>query len=156
MGVSPKESEDLPIGFPRNCGSDIDIGKLTKVSKLFLPVQVDGAFFSAGDGHTAQGDGEVCVIAVESPIYGVLRFTVHKEKKITIPHYITSPGSLRKETDVKGVYAKTGIGSDLEECSKDVIRTMIDYLMGEYKLNRIDAYILCSLFGDLKISVIVN
>ncbi len=156
MGVVPKEFGDLPIGFPRNCGSDIDIRNLTKGSKLFLPVQVEGAFFSAGDGHAAQGDGEVCVTAVESPLYGVLRFTVHKEKNIKTPHYITSPGSLRKETDRKGFYATTGIGSDLEECSKDAIRSMIDYLMCEYKLNRNDAYVLCSLVVDLKISAIVN
>lgn len=156
MGVAPLKKGEYPMISPTICGGNLDIRNLTKGAKLFLPVQVSGALFSAGDGHAAQGDGEVAITGVESPLYGTLRFKVYKNKKILGPHLLTPAGSLRPKTDEKGYYATTGIGSDIKECAKDAIRNMIAYLVEQHSLSKEDAYILCSITVDLKISQIVN
>ena len=67
----------------------MDTRQLTRGTTLYLPVQVDGALFSCGDAHAAQGDGEVCVTGLESPMYGALRFTLHKDRPIPAPQYLT-------------------------------------------------------------------
>ena len=156
MGVAPLEEGEHFVIPPGLYGGNMDIRHLTKGAKLFLPVQVAGALFSAGDGHAAQGDGELCITAVEAPLYGSLRFTLHKNKKLSGPQFITAPGSLTPRTDSQGFYCTTGIGPDLKRCAEDATRAMIVYLETEHKLSRNDAYILCSLTVDLKINEIVD
>lgn len=156
MGVAPSEPGDHFVIPPGKHGGNMDIRHLTKGARLFLPVQVAGALFSAGDGHAAQGDGELCITAVEAPLQGTLKFTLHKGKEISGPQFITPPGSLTPKTDSKGFFCTTGIGPDLKDCAKDAARTMVDYLEKEHQLSRNDAYILCSLVVDLKISEIVD
>jgi acetamidase/formamidase len=156
MGVAPSEKGELSLAPPDINGGNLDIRHLTKGARLFLPIQVSGGLFSAGDGHAVQGDGELCLTAAECPLYGSLKFTLHKNKTIPSPQFITAPGSLTPRTEAKGFYATTGIGPDLMKCAQDAATSMIDYLEAGYGLSRYDAYLLCSLAVDLKISEIVD
>jgi len=156
MGVAPSEAGEHSVIPPGKHGGNMDIRHLTKGARLFLPVHVKGALFSAGDGHAVQGDGEVCITAVEAPLYGALRFTLHKHKRIPAPQFVTPPGSLTSSTETEGFYCTTGIGPELTKCAQEAILAMIDYLQEEHGLSRNDAYILCSITVDLKISEIVD
>lgn len=156
MGVAPAEPGKIGTAPPDKHGSNMDIRHLTKGTRLYLPVLVPGALFSAGDGHAVQGDGEVCLTAVECPLYGALRFNIIKGKTIPGPQFITPPGSLTPRTESKGFFATTGIGKDLLQCSKDALRAMIDHIVAEYNMSKYDAYLLCSLTVDFKISEMVD
>jgi acetamidase/formamidase len=123
---------------------------------LYLPVQVEGALFSCGDAHAAQGDGEVCVTGIEAPMYGTLRLTLDEERTIPAPQYQTAPGPLTPKVDGGGFYATTGVGPDLYVAAQDAVRAMIDHLSERYDLSREDAYVLSSVCVDLKISEIVD
>ncbi|RFU70510.1 acetamidase [Peribacillus saganii] len=156
MGVAPSDSNQTSLAPPDKNGGNMDIRHLTQGARLFLPIEVEGALFSAGDGHAAQGDGEICLTAVECPLYGSLKFTLHKNKSIPSPQFITAPGSLTPRTETKGFFATTGVGPDLMVCAQDAARAMVDHLEKEYGLPRYEAYLLCSLAVDLKISEIVD
>src|SRR4029079_7566716 len=82
MGVCPAGASAQPVMPPGRFGGNMDTRQLTRGSTLYLPVQVNGALFSTGDAHAAQGDGEVCVTGLESPMYCSLRFTLHKDRPI--------------------------------------------------------------------------
>ena len=131
-------------------------------STLYLPVKVAGALFSCGDGHAAQGDGEVCGTAIETSMNATVRLTVEKNKPwVVSPHYITS-------TDVKvqaegsqgraekGYYAALGIDADLREASRKALRGLIAWLVGEKGLTQEEAYMLASVAADLKIAEAVD
>jgi acetamidase/formamidase len=125
---------------------------------LYLPVFVPGAMFSAGDCHAAQGDGEVCVTGIECPMAFSLRFDVKKDRSVK-PwryHFVTPPGPLQPRSDDKGCFAATALGPDLMENARNAVREIIDWLVAEKDLSREDAYVLCSLAADLKISQIVD
>jgi acetamidase/formamidase len=158
MGVAldtPGAFEVLPTG---KGGGNIDTRHLTVGSKLYLPVMVQGALFSAGDGHAAQGDGEVCVTAIECPLRFSLRFDVHKGRSLRPWSYQfrTTPGPIQPASDAQGYFATTAIGPDLMANAQDAVRDMITWLGHEKGLSREDAYILCSLAGDLRISQVVD
>jgi len=137
------------VPFPphRGCGN-IDNRHLTSGSTLWIPVHVPGAMFSCGDPHAAQGDGEVCVTALEAPLSGSMRFTVHKQR-ISAPRFRVPASSAAIRTG--GYQATMGIAPDLMTCSKAAVRAMIDCLVSTRGLTADDAYILCSVLGDLKI-----
>ena len=137
---------------PRHVGGNLDTRHLCKGSTLFLPVEVSGALFSVGDGHLAQGDGEVCFTAIEAPLTVSLRLSVLKGRSIKGPEYMTQAPTTSK-TDGMGYYATTGDGPDLAENVRNAVRRMVDYLMTERGLRQIEAYVLCSAAGDLKVSV---
>jgi acetamidase/formamidase len=154
MGVCPAGAQAAPIMPPGVFGGNMDTRQLTRDSTLYLPVQVEGALFSCGDAHAAQGDGEVCVTGIESPMYGALRFTLLKDRSIPAPQFHTpdAVGPL-----VLGAwYGTTGVGPDLYVGAQEAVRAMIDYLVGEHGLTREEAYVLCSLVVDLRISEIVD
>lgn len=134
----------------------MDTRQLVRGTTLFLPVQVEGALFSCGDAHAAQGDGEVCVTGIESPMYAALRFTLHEDQSIPAPQYRTAPGPLTPQVDDGGFYGTTGVGPDLYAAAQDAVRAMIDHLAETYELSREDAYVLSSLAVDLKISEVVD
>jgi acetamidase/formamidase len=119
-----------------------------------LPVFVPGALFSCGDPHAAQGDGEVCVSAIECPMRASLRLTLHK-RSISTPRFVV-PGPWTPRVDAGGFYGSMGLDSDLMEGAKTAVRGMIDFVVEEHGLSREDAYILCSVAGDLKILEIVD
>ncbi|HEY2635991.1 MAG TPA: acetamidase/formamidase family protein, partial [Solirubrobacteraceae bacterium] len=155
MGVCPAGAGGQPIMPPGIFGGNMDTRQLTRGTTLFLPVQVAGASFSCGDAHGCQGDGEVCVTGLEAPMYAALRFRLEKGRSIPAPQYRT-PGSLTPRVDAGGFYGTTGVGRDLFKGAQDAIRAMVAHLGDEHGLSGEDAYLLCSLCVDLKISEIVD
>lgn len=155
MGVCPKDASEVPIMPPGNFGGNLDTKQLMVGSTLYLPVQESGALFSCGDGHAAQGDGEVSVSALECPMYSSLRFTLIKDKSISSPQFKTR-GALTPKMDHDGFYGTTGIGPDLYKASQDAIRNMVDHIAETYHISKVDAYLLCGLCVDLKISEVVD
>jgi acetamidase/formamidase len=155
MGVCPADASAQPIMPPGNFGGNMDTRQLTRGTTLFLPVQVEGALFSCGDAHAAQGDGEVCVTGIESPMYAALRFTLQKGRAIPAPQYLTA-GPLVPRAGDGGWYGTTGVGPDLYVGAQEAVRAMVAYIAGEYGLTPEDAYVLCSLAVDLRISEIVD
>jgi acetamidase/formamidase len=140
---------------PRKNGGNMDIKQLTAGTTLYLPVWVDGALFSVGDGHGAQGDGEVCVTAVEMLAQVTLRFGLAKARHQEQPQLRTS-GPLYTGTNRGPYYATTAAGPDLFASSQQAVRYMIEHLVRERGFSREEAYIVCSVAVDLKISEIVD
>jgi acetamidase/formamidase len=151
--------------FPPNVsggmGGNSDVRQLVKGTRLQLPVYVEGAKFSAGDGHMAQGDGEITGTAIETLMAATLRFSVIKNTIITAPRAIVpaaDPTQLVMPTEMReqGYYITTGAGPDLMENAKNAVRDMIDWLVTDQNLSMHEAYTLCSVVGDLKISEVVD
>ena len=155
MGVCPGSASKQEVMPPGTFGGNLDVRQLTRGTTLYLPVEVEGGLFSYGDAHAAQGDGEVCVTGIECPMYVSLRFTLEKGRTIPAPQFETA-GPLTPLTNTAGFYATTGVGPDLFVEAQEAVRAMIDHLVARYDLSREDAYVLCSLAVDLKISEIVD
>src|SRR4051794_33704556 len=155
MGVCPAGASAVPVMPPGNFGGNMDTRQLVRGSTLYLPVQVENALFSVGDAHGCQGDGEVCVTGLESPMFASLRFTLEKGRSLPSPQYRT-PAPLTPRVDTAPFYGTTGVGPDLFVCAQDSIRAMVDHISTTYDLSRQDAYVLCSLCVDLKISEVVD
>ena len=156
MGVAPAEPGEHFNLPPGNFGGNVDIRHLNEGARLLLPVQVPGALFSAGDCHAVQGDGEVCVTGLECPMSFSLRFGLEKGAGLASPAFYTHGSPLSRHDTEAGYFATTGVGPDLMENAKNSVRRMIDWLGKEHGLSPEDAYLLCSLAGDLKISEIVD
>ncbi|MEO7912927.1 MAG: acetamidase/formamidase family protein [Roseiflexaceae bacterium] len=158
MGVALDEPGPHAVLPTTKGGGNIDTRHLNVGAKLYLPVFVPGALFSAGDCHAAQGDGEVCVTGIECPLEFSLRFNVLKGRSLRPWSYqfYTTPGPIQPKSDAKGYFVTTAIGPDLMEDSQNAVRDMIEWLGREKSLSREDAYILCSQAGDLRISQIVD
>jgi len=142
-------------------GGNTDIRQLVAGSRLQLPVYVEGAKFSAGDGHMTQGDGEISGTGLETLMACTLRFSVIKDTVIGTPRAIVpaaDPTQLAMQADMlaQGYYITTGAGPDLMENAKNAVREMIDWLVVDQQLSLHEAYALCSLVGDLKISETVD
>ena len=155
MGLALVEPGEHKTAPPRAQGGNLDVKQLVAGSTLYLPVAVDGALFSCGDGHAAQGDGEVCITAIETTMRATLRFTVRRDVRIERPE-LEVPGPLAPRTDAGGHYATTGIAPDLMAATKDAVRGMIAHLVARRGLTREEAYVLCSVAVDLKISEVVD
>jgi acetamidase/formamidase len=155
IGVAPAEPGCHSVVPPRRVGGNMDLRDIARGSELHLPVEVAGALFSVGDTHAAQGDGEVCGTALESPMRVALRFDLVKRSPLTFPRLIT-PGPVTRHLDERGYVATTGIGPDLMGAARDAVRSMLDWLTRENGMPAIDAYLLCSVCGDLRISEIVD
>jgi acetamidase/formamidase len=155
MGVCPAGASAQPVMPPGSFGGNMDTRQLVQGSTLYLPVQVEGALFSCGDAHGAQGDGEVCVTGIEAPMAGSFRLTVERGRSIPAPQW-SAPGPLTRRVDAGGFYATTGVGPDLFVASQDALRAMIAHLTATRSLSPEDAYVLASLCVDLKISEIVD
>jgi acetamidase/formamidase len=155
MGVCPAGAHQQNVLPPGSFGGNMDIRQTVRGSTVYFPVQAEGALFSCGDAHAAQGDGEVCVTAIESPMMAALRFTLDKDLTIPAPQFST-PGPLTPRVDNGRFYGTTGVNADLYIAAQDAIRAMIEHLGRQYGLSPEDAYLLCSLAVDLKISEIVD
>jgi acetamidase/formamidase len=151
--------------FPPNVsggmGGNTDVRQLVAGSRLQLPVFVEGAKFSAGDGHMTQGDGEVSGTGLETLMSATLRFNVIRDTVITGPRAIVpaaDPTQLAMQADMlrHGYYVTTGTGTDLMDNAKNALREMIDWLVTDQGVSLHEAYVLCSLVGDLKISETVD
>jgi acetamidase/formamidase len=154
LGVAP-QTGPLSTIPPDLHGGNMDTRHLVTGSTLFLPVFHDGARFSVGDGHAAQGDGEVCGTGIETPVRALVRLTVRKDLHLTGPEFVAAPdphASLRGGAR----YATDGIGPDLMTAARDATRRMIEWLGRTHGLDPIQAYLLCSVTVDLRISEIVD
>jgi acetamidase/formamidase len=156
MGVCPADASAVAVMPPGRFGGNMDTRQLVRGTTLYLPVEVEGANFSTGDAHGCQGDGEVCVTGLEAPMYASLRFYVEKGRALPAPQYRTAPGPLTPRVDGGAFYGTTGVGPDLYENAQNAVRAMIDHITGITSLSPEDAYLLCSLCVDLKISEIVD
>jgi acetamidase/formamidase len=161
VGIAREEEGEFSTIPPYETGGNIDCKHITVGSTLYLPVKVPGALFSCGDGHAAQGDGEVCGTAIETPMKASIRLTVEKEKLwVVSPHYLTSTEVMKqaesKGRGEKGYYAALGIDADLREASRKALRGLIAWLVGEKGLKKEEAYILASVAADLKIAEAVD
>lgn len=145
MGVAPASTEMLNTIPPRANGGNMDDPNMVEGTTVYFPVFVKGALFSIGDGHAAQGLGEVCGTAIEAPLRIVYEAKVIKGKQMKEPQYET-----------EDYYAVTAFSPTIDEASKKAVRYMIDYLVAEHGLTRNEAYALCSLAGDLKIAEVVD
>jgi acetamidase/formamidase len=147
MGVAPGEGEFGMIP-PQAFGGNMDNRLLTAGAKLFLPVQTEGALFSAGDPHAAQGDGESGGTGIEINATATLRFRVLKDLHIRYPRAIVT-------VDSRPHLLAMGVSEDLYTASQLAMEGMIDEL-GRHGISGGEGYTLCSLAGDLRISGIVD
>ncbi len=147
MGVAPKPSYGvLSTKEPREHGGNLDNKELGVGSSLFLPVFVPGANFSAGDGHGVQGDGEVCINALEICLNGTFTLVLHKGgEALRYP---------RGETATH--YISMGMHEDLDVAMKTALREMIAFICSRSGLSRDQAYQLCSLAVDFHVTQTVN
>ena len=146
MGVAPPPAWGRVSSVqPRAHGGNMDNKELTAGTTLFLPVWNDGALFSAGDGHGVQGDGEVCLTALETCLSGTFELIVRKDLSLTMP---------RAETSTHHV--TMGMNEDLDDAAKQALREMIVLIRERTNLGPEDAYTLCSLAADMRITQLVD
>jgi acetamidase/formamidase len=155
IGLAPAEAGPHSIVPPRRMGGNMDIRDMAAGTELYLPVEVEGGLFSVGDTHATQGDGEVCGTAIESPCSLAAKFELVKGANLAFPRFTTS-GPVARHMDVKGYEVTTGIGPDLMAGAKAAVAGMIELLSTRYNMKPVDAYMLCSVCGDLRISEIVD
>ena len=155
IGNALAEPGQHSIVPPRRVGGNLDIRDLAAGTVLYLPVEVAGALFSVGDTHAAQGDGEVCGTAIESPMDVVLTLDLVKGENLKFPRF-TTPGPVTQHFDTKGYEVTTGIGDNLMQAARDAVSGMIDLLCKQRGMAAVDAYMLVSTCGDLRISEIVD
>lgn len=155
IGVAPAEPGLHSIVPPRRVGGNLDIRDLAAGCELYLPVEVEGALFSVGDTHAAQGDGEICGTAIESPMNVALTFELVKDANLSFPRF-TTPGPVTRHLDAKGYEVTTGIGTDLFEGARAAVSQMVDLVAKRTGMSPVEAYMLASVCGDLRISEIVD
>ncbi len=146
MGVAPPPSWGrISTIEPRIHGGNLDNKELVAGTTLYLPIHADGALFSCGDGHGAQGDGEVCVTAIETALQGRFRLTVLKDHPLTYP-----------QAETPSHYITMGMAPDLDRCAEMALRDMIALVSSHAGISAENAYMFCSLAGDLRITQTVN
>jgi acetamidase/formamidase len=155
IGVALAEPGRHSIVPPRRVGGNVDIRDLAAGTTLYLPVEVGGALFSVGDTHATQGDGEVCGTAIESPMRVALTFDVEKGAGLPFPRFETRD-PVTRHFDEKGYVVTTGIGPDLMEGARAAVMGMIDQISAAQGMSAAEAYMLCSVCADLRISEIVD
>jgi len=146
MGTAPPPGwgrvSTLP---PRRNGGNLDNKELVAGTTLYLPVFVDGALFSVGDGHGVQGDGEVCVTAIETGLVGTFEIVTRPDLTLTWPMAETPSHVMTMAFD-----------PDLDDCVVLALRQMIALIQARAGLSYGDAYALCSLAADLRVTQVVN
>jgi acetamidase/formamidase len=155
IGLAPAESGLHSIVPPRRVGGNMDVRDLAAGTALYLPVETAGALFSVGDTHAAQGDGEICGTAIESPMSVALQFDLIKQTPLAFPRF-TTPGPVSRHLDAGGYEVTTGIGPDLMQAARAAVRSMVELVSRRCGMAAIDAYLLCSVCADLRISEIVD
>jgi len=151
MGVAPPEEwGQISTKEPRAHGGNLDNKELGEGATLYLPVFVPGANFSAGDGHGVQGDGEVCINALEICLTGHFRLDLEKGGGAKDP-VLRFP---RAETATH--FISMGMHEDLDLAMKQALREMIAFIVSRTNLSAADAYQLCSLAVDFRVTQTVN
>jgi acetamidase/formamidase len=151
MGVSPAAAYGrLSSKEPRAHGGNLDNKELTAGSTLYLPVFVEGANFSAGDGHGLQGDGEVCVNALEMSLNGKFTIILHKGGGAS------DPACRYPRAETSNHWITMGMHEDLDLAMKHAVREMIDLICARSNISRGQAYQTCSLAVDFHVTQTVN
>ena len=151
MGVAPPpQYGTLSSKEPREHGGNLDNKELGEGSTLFLPVHVPGANFSAGDGHGVQGDGEVCINALEICLTGTFTLTLHKGGGAKNPLLRFPRGESATH------FITMGMNEDLDVAMKQALREMIAFICSRTNLSREQAYTFCSLAVDFHVTQTVN
>jgi acetamidase/formamidase len=146
LGMPPPEHGVHPTDPPRICGGNLDCKELVAGTTLYLPIPVDGALFSAGDGHARQGDGEASSTAIECPLERAeLTLTVHDDFETTTPVART-----------RNSWIALGLGESLDEAAGDALDSVLGLMGRELGLERRDALALASVVVDLRITQVVN
>jgi acetamidase/formamidase len=130
---------------PREFGGNLDCKELIAGSTIYLPVWNEGALFSTGDGHAAQGDGEVDGTAIETALTGTFEFKVRKDLGWKMP---------RAETATH--YITFGLDTDLDDAARQALKEMIDWIVSMTGIHKDEAYAMCSFAGDLHVTQTVN
>jgi acetamidase/formamidase len=145
MGMPPAESGLHSTIPPRPHGGNIDCKELVAGTTLFLPVTVDGALFSAGDGHAAQGDGEVSGTAIECPVRAQVTLDVRRDLPVDWPC-----------ARIDGAWLAFGFGADLDTAAQIATGGVIRLMQYEHDLLAADALALASVVVDLRVTQVVN
>jgi acetamidase/formamidase len=154
MGVARADNGAFRTRPPGPFGGNLDVRELCAGSTLYLPVYNHGALFSCGDGHAAQGDGEVCINGIECPLDVTLAFRLHK--------YQALPGPLVEAREhiapdsMADAWIVVETGTDLLETSRSATNRMVDLLISRWGFSAVHAYLLCSVALKLRISQLVN
>ena len=156
LGVAPAEAGVHSSIPPRRVGGNMDTRQLRAGTTLYLPVEVDGALFGVGDTHAAQGDGEVCGTAIEAPMTVALRLSVRRDLSVETPEFEVTTPLERPSAAAAGYHATTGIGPDLLGATRQSVERMIVHLQRHYRLSPEEAYALCSIAVDLRLSEVVD
>ncbi|HEY0792068.1 MAG TPA: acetamidase/formamidase family protein [Chthoniobacterales bacterium] len=152
MGVAPGMEGEFRTRPPGEFGGNIDVRQLTGGARLFLPVLNPGALFSTGDMHAAQGDGEVCINAIECAGRVVLRFHVHRHQRLDAP-FLRSP-RLRAEAGPDWIFVESSEGALL--AARRATERMVEFVAHAWRLPLEKAYVLCSVAMHLRLSQVVN
>jgi acetamidase/formamidase len=146
FGVAPPSNYGrITSIIPREHGGNMDNRSLTQGTTVYFPIFNEGALFSVGDGHAVQGDGEVCLTAIETSLTGTFELIVRKDIKISIP---------RAESPTH--YISMGMHEDLDSAARIALREMIKWIVELSGLAAVDAYTLCSIAADMRISQLVD
>jgi acetamidase/formamidase len=146
MAVAPPpEWGEVPSPPPRRNGGNLDNKELIAGTTLYLPIHVDGALFSAGDGHGVQGDGEVCITAIETGLIGTFELHVRDDMQLEWPLAETPTHMITMAFD-----------PDLDDAVVIALRDMIKLICARTGISREDAYTLCSLAADVRVTQVVN
>lgn len=145
LGMPPDEAGDHSTIPPRRCGGNIDCKELVAGTTLYLPIPVDGARFSAGDGHAAQGDGEISGTAIEAPVEATLTLDVRDDLDLEWP-----------VARIDGAWLTFGFDEHLGRAARIAVDGMLDLLAREHGLARGEALALASVVVDLRVTQVVN
>jgi acetamidase/formamidase len=130
---------------PRAFGGNMDNKELTQGTTVYFPVFVPGALFSAGDGHAIQGDGEVCLTAIETALTGTFELNLQKGAPLRLPR-----------AEKPDAWITMAFDEDLDDAVKLALREMIQLIVEKTGLSRQDAYTLCSIAADLRVTQMVD
>lgn len=145
VGLAPTEPGEHTTFPPRTCGGNLDCRELVAGSTLFLPVGVEGALLYVGDGHAAQGDGEVAGTAIECPMTTELAVDLVPEAALDVLHATTPAGRLT-----------FGLSPDLNEAVGEALDAMVEWMHRRLGCSRVEAVALASVAVDLRVTQVVN
>lgn len=154
MGVARADAGGFRTRPPGPFGGNLDVRELCAGSSLYLPVFVPGALFSVGDGHAAQGDGEVCINGIECPLDLTLRFRLHKQQPLT--HPLVETTRAKSPDSITETWIVVETGTNLADTARAATSRMVDLLVSRWGFAPVEAYILCSVAMNLRLSQVVN
>jgi acetamidase/formamidase len=154
IGVAPAEPGEHRTRPPGVFGGNMDVRECHAGSVLYLPVQAAGGLLSVGDVHGAQGDGEVCLRGIEMPAQVTLEIRLRKDLRIVAPMVDAAPP--RRDLQAQGAWLMVEADCDPIAAARRAVSRMVDFISHTWRLTPEDAYVLCSVALDLKLSQVVN